>query len=128
MLNTYHKLCMFILKKLPENGDGDIGRKQSKAKQTERARTIEMVLGSVVRHFVKYRHSQPIAMKEEVKRIGEGETTKETYKCRINEICNHAKILNSLKTWKGLLKNRLISCLILLRKRKKNILLTCLTK
>lgn len=132
MLDTHHKLCTFILKNPPENSDSGTGKKE-KEKKNRKGKDKEN--GSVSSSETPPPPPPPNEISPPPHTVEEEEdddwgedTTEEAQRRRMDEISDHAKVLTLSDDLKEQLRSGSISCLILLRKRKKRVLLIHLTK
>uniref|UniRef100_A0A8C6F6A0 Eukaryotic translation initiation factor 5 n=1 Tax=Monodon monoceros TaxID=40151 RepID=A0A8C6F6A0_MONMO len=96
MLDTHHKLCMFILKMPPENSDNGSGKKE-KEKKTRKGKDKEN--GSVSSSETPPPPPPneicppPHAVEEEEDDDWGEDTTEEAQRGRMDEISDHAKVL-----------------------------------
>uniref|UniRef100_H0VU61 Eukaryotic translation initiation factor 5 n=1 Tax=Cavia porcellus TaxID=10141 RepID=H0VU61_CAVPO len=103
MLDTYHKLCTFILKNPPENSDSGTGKKEKEKKNRE-GKTRKMAQYPAVRphhHHPSETSPLPRAIGEEEDDDWGEDTTEEAQRRRMDEISGHAKVLMRSDDWRG---------------------------
>ncbi|TKC42774.1 hypothetical protein EI555_003843, partial [Monodon monoceros] len=125
MLDTHHKLCMFILKMPPENSDNGSGKKE-KEKKTRKGKDKEN--GSVSSSETPPPPPPneicppPHAVEEEEDDDWGEDTTEEAQRGRMDEISDHAKVLTLSDDLERTVEERVNILFDFVKKKKEDVL------